>query len=286
MKYVFIDAERGKFPVLVMCKVLGVSVSGFYGWRRRRGQLDRRIPKNEEKLRKAILRVHRRSRGRYGRPRIADALRSERFRVGQNRIRRIMRELGLEGRSGRKRKRSTKPKQTAPAPNRLARNFAVATPNTVWAGDISEVHAGHAKLYLAVVIDLYSRMVIGWTLGCSASAALVTEAMKRAVRRRRPSRGLIFHSDQGTQYSSQRFKDQLRVIGIQQSMSRRANCWDNSPVESFFSTLKRELVHDTRWESRQQLERALTRYIRYYNRERLHSTLKYRSPAAYEAASA
>lgn len=285
MKYTFIDAERVNFAVLVMCDVLGVSESGFYDWRRRRGQLDRRIPQNEDRLRKAIGRIHRKSRGRYGRPRLAVMLEREGFCVGQNRIRRIMREMGIEGRSGRKRNRSTKPPtQASPAPNLLARKFDVTTPNTVWAGDITEMYAGRAKLYLAVVVDLYSRLIVGWAISRSASAALVTEAMKRAVRQRRPSRGLIFHSDQGCQYSSQRFRAQLQVLGVTQSMSRRANCWDNSPIESFFSTAKRELIRETRWESPRQLGRALTKYVRFYNRERIHSTLDYMSPVDYEAA--
>jgi len=283
VKYAFIDAEKD-FPVIAMCRVLGVSENGFYDWRARRGQPDRRIPENEEELRKAIRRIHRASRGRYGRPRIAVLLRREGFCVGQSRIRRIMLEMGLEGRSGRKRRHSKKPQTNAPAPNLLARKFDVAAPNTVWAGDITEMHAGRAKLYLAVVVDLYSRLVVGWALSRSASTALIIDAMKRAVRRRRPARGLIFHSDQGCQYGSHRFRDQLGVLGMRQSMSRRGNCWDNSPIESFFSTAKRELIHEKKWDSRSQLDRALTRYVRFYNRERIHSTLDYVSPVDYEAA--
>ena len=283
MKFVFIETERDNFPVRAMCRVLGVSENGFYDWRRRRDRPDRRIPENEVELRKAIRRIHRRSRGRYGRPRIAVILKREGFCVGANRVRRIMLEMGLKGRSGQKRLQSKKPSKAPPAPNLLLRKFDVATPNTVWAGDITELHAGRTKLHLAVVVDLYSRLVVGWALKPSASAALVVEAMKRAVRRRRPPRGLTFHSDQGVQYRSQRFRDQLDVLGMRQSMSRRANCWDNSPIESFFSTVKRELISERRWGSRSQLERALARYIRFYNGARLHSTLDYLSPIDYEA---
>lgn len=285
MKYNFIEAERGNFQVRACCRVLGVSERGFYDRQRRRDAPDRRIPSNEDEVRAAILRIHRRSRGRYGRPRLAATLRREGFRVGGKRIRRIMRELGIEGRSGRKRKKTAKPAHAPPAPNLLARNFTVIAPNTVWAGDITETRVGRTKLYLAVVVDLHSRLVVGWALARSASAALVVEAMKRAVRRRRPPRGLIFHSDQGAQYRSKRFRDQLRVLGIRQSMSRRGNCWDNAPIESFFSTVKQELISERRWESPRQLELALDRYVRFYNRERIHSALGYLSPLDYEGAS-
>lgn len=283
MKYTFIEAEKGNFEVRLLCDVLGASESGYYDWRRRRDALDLRIPDDEQELRAAIARLHRQSRGRYGRPRLAIMLQRRGFRVGQNRIRRIMRELGIEGRSGRKRK-PRKPQRTpAPASNLLRRNFDVPSPNTVWAGDITELRVGKTKFFFAIVVDLYSRLVVGWALSGSASAALVATAMKRAVARRRPPKGLLFHSDQGVQYCSTRFRDQLRTLGIQQSMSRRGNCWDNSPIESFFATVKKELVYTRRWSSRDELERALNRYInRFYNTKRIHSRLGYKSPDDFE----
>jgi transposase InsO family protein len=260
-----------------------VSESGFYAWRSRRGEADRRIPDDEPELRRAIKRFHRKSRGRYGRPRLLIELQREGFHVGGNRVRRIMREMGIEGRSGRKRKRRKPQAQVPPAPNLLERNFDIQEPNTVWAGDICELRVGQARLFFAVVVDLCSRMAVGWALDTSATTALVTAAMKRAVRRRKPPRGLIFHSDQGTQYASRRFRTQLRTLGVRQSMSRRANCWDNSPIESFFGTVKKELVYTRSWVSRTELERALNRYIRdFYNRHRIHSTLGYVSPTDYE----
>lgn len=283
MKYIFIDAEKGRFPVSVLCRVIGVSASGFYRWLGRRGETDRRIPPGDGKLRDVIERVHRGSRGAYGRPRILEEVRRRGFLVGGNRIRRIMRQMGLAGRSGPKRtRRRGEEQQAAPSPNVLARDFRVTAPNVVWAGDISEIRIGEQHLYLAVVVDLFSRKLVGWAIAASATAALVTGAMKQAVRVRRPPRGLLFHSDQGVQYTSSRFRDQLRVLGVRQSMSRRGNCWDNAPIESFFATLKKEMLYTRLWLTRSELERELPKYIRFYNDERLHSTLGYHAPTEYE----
>lgn len=283
MKYIFIDAEKGRFPVSMLCRVIGVSVSGFYRWLGRRGATDRRIPHGEGKLRLVIERVHRGSRGTYGRPRILEEVRRRGFLVGGNRIRRIMREMGLAGRSGPKRtRRRREEQQAAPSPNVLDRGFKVTAPNVVWASDISELRIGELRLYLAVVVDLFSRKLVGWAMATSATAALVTSAMKQAVRARRPPRGLLFHSDQGVQYTSSRVRDQLRVLGVLQSMSRRGNCWDNAPIESFFATLKKELLYTRIWLTKSELEHELLKYIRFYNNERLHSTLGYHAPTAYE----
>ena len=283
MKYAFIEQEKGSTSVLELCRTLGVSPSGFYEWQQRRGRPDGRRRANEGELRKAIARLHRRSRGRYGRPRILAGLRTEGFRVGQNRVLRIMREMDLSGRAGIKNRRQHKPVTKAPAfPNRLRRNFRPRNRNLAWSGDITVIKVGSAKLYLAVVIDLYQREVIGWKLDKRMKTELVTEALKCAVRRRRPKRGLIFHSDQGAQYSADRFRTMLRMLGFRQSMSRRGNCWDNAPTESFFATLKKELVYTRAWRSREQLARAIERYIAFYNSERLHSTLGLRSPKTYD----
>lgn len=283
MKYIFIDAEKGRFPVSMLCRVIGVSVSGFYRWLGRRGATDRRIPPGDGKLRLVIERVHRGSRGTYGRPRILQEVRRRGFLVGGNRIRRIMREMGLAGRSGPKRtKRRREEQPAAPSPNVLDRGFKVTAPNVVWASDISELRIGELRLYLAVVVDLFSRKLVGWAMATSATAALVTGAMKQAVRARRPPRGLLFHSDQGAQYTSSRVRDQLRVLGVRQSMSRRGNCWDNAPIESFFATLKKELLYTRMWLTKSELERELAKYIHFYNNERLHSTLGYHAPTAYE----
>lgn len=282
MKYHFIEAEKGNYPVSVMCKVLRIREQGFYYWRSRREQPDLRFRENEGEVRAAIVELHRRSRGAYGRPRLLAELRRNGFCVGGSRVRRIMLELGLEGRSGPRRSRQAKPSKPAPSPNLLARNFAPSRPNSLWAGDITELEAGARKWWMAVVIDLYSRRLVGMSLGDSASAGLVVRAMKEAVQQRRPPRGLIFHSDQGIQYCSDRFRTQLRLLGFHQSMSRRANCWDNAPIESYFATLKKELIYTREWTSKRELEDALSSYRDFYNHQRLHSTLDYSSPEDYE----
>jgi putative transposase len=282
VKYHFIEAEKGNYPVSVMCRVLGAHEQSFYYWRSRRERPDLRLPDNEEEVRAAIVELHQRSRGAYGRPRLLAELRRRSLCVGGNRVRRIMLEMGLEGRSGPRRSPHVKPTKPAPSPNLLARNFAPSRPNSLWAGDITELEAGGRKLWLAVVIDLYPRRVVGASLGNSASAGLVARAMKDAVQQRRPPRGLIFHSDQGIQYCSHRFRTQLRLLGFHQSMSRRANCWDNAPIESFFATLKKELIYTRDWSSKRELDDALRSYLDFYNHQRLHSTLDYSSPHDYE----
>ena len=282
MKYHFIEAEKVNYPVSAMCRVLKASEKGYYHWRRRRDEPDRRFRDNEAELRATIVELHDRSRAAYGRPRLLAELRRRGLRVGGNRVRRIMLELGLAGRSGRRRSGRTKPNKVAPAPNLLARDFAPSRPNSLWAGDITEIESGGRKLWMAVVIDLYSRRLLGDSLGTSASAGLVVRAMKTAVQQRRPQRGIIFHSDQGVQYASERFRTQLRLLGIKQSMSRRGNCWDNAPIESYFATLKKELIYTREWPDLRGLKEALSNYADFYNHQRLHSTLGYRSPDEYE----
>jgi transposase InsO family protein len=195
-----------------------------------------------------------------------------------------MLELGISGRCGRKRlRRDTEPPTKAPAsPNLLERNFDVGECNSIWTGDITEFRAGQAKVRMAIVLDLGSRAVVGWKLDPQMKTDIVTGALKSAVRRRRPTKGLIFHSDQGVQYTSKRYREMLRVLGIRQSMSRRGNCWDNAPTESFFATLKKELIYTRSWTSVAELERAIARYVKYYNRDRIHSALGLRSPRNHE----
>ena len=283
MKFAFIDQERGSLPVPAMCKHLRVSESGFYDWKKRRGRPDRRRRNDEAQVRAAVQRLHRRHRS-YGRPRLLELLRQEGHHVGGNRLRRIMLELGISGHGGRKRRRrdNEPPTHARASPNLLERNFEVAEVNTVWAGDITEFRVGQGRLRMAIVLDLSSRAVVGSKLDPRMKADLVTGALKSAVQRRKPPKGLIFHSDQGVQYASKRFREMLRVLGIRQSMSRRGNCWDNAPTESFFATLKKELVYARSWTSVTELARAIARYIRYYNQHRMHSTLGLRSPQDHE----
>jgi transposase InsO family protein len=270
-------------PVAAMCRELHVSESGFHRWRSRRGCPDRRLREDEAELLVLVRRLHRKHPG-CGRPRLLALLKLAGHSIGANRLRRIMRETGVSGRCGRKPLRQDRdPQTTAPAArNILKRNFAVDAPNKVWSGDITEFHVGLGRLRLAVVIDLYSRRVVGWKLDARMKTSLVTAALKSAVRLRKPSRGLIFHSDQGAQYTSTRFREMLQVLGIRQSMSRRGNCWDNAPTESFFATLKKELFHGRTFRSCAELEAAIARYIKRYNNSRLHTTLGLRSPRDYE----
>lgn len=284
MKFRFIEAEKGEIPVISWCRVLRVSEPGYYAYLRRRDQPDRRIGDDEPEVREAVRQAHRRTRGRYGRPRIVEALRQQGHRIGPKRVGRIMRELVLRGRSGRKKTRGpgTLPSGSAPAENLLQRDFTPRSRDMVWAGDITMIEIGDRKVWLAVVIDLFSRNVVGEELGVSPSAQLVCRAMAQATQDRRPPRGLIFHSDQGSQYGSDRFQYQLRILGIRQSMSRRGNCWDNAVVESYFATLKREVDFDG-LSSLTELRAALAEFRRFYNHERLHSTLGYLSPVEHEA---
>ena len=283
MMFSLIEEERGNWPVPAMCKQLGVSVSGFYRWRSRRGCPDRRRRSNEAELKAAVKRLHRKDK-HLGRPRLVELLRQAGYQVGSKRVRRIMQELGIQGLGGRKRKRGVNVPQThtPAAPNLLERNFSIDEPNRVWTGDITELCVRQAKLRMAIVIDLHSRMLVGSNIDPRMTTELVTGALKCAVRARKPAKGLIFHSDQGVQYKSRRYRNMLRVLGFRQSMSRRGNCWDNAPTESFFATLKKELVYARSWTSRSELERAIKRYIKYYNQHRIHTALGLRSPRAYE----
>jgi len=285
VKCAFIDAEKGQFPVVLMCRTLGVSRSGYYAWRKTRHLPDLRHRDDDDELRRAILRVHRSSRGAYGRPRIHIALRARGWRVGAQRIRRIMVEEGLRGRGRRPQRRIEAEPTDAPSLNVLDRNFEVSEPNRVWVGDITYIEVAGAFWYLATVIDLFSRRVVGWHLADHADAGLVVKALRIALDRRRPASGaLLFHSDRGGQYCSKRFRRVLEIYGVGQSMSRRGNCWDNAPAEAFFASLKLECLNRTECASGEDLRQLLTSYIdRFYNQRRIHSALN-QSPQQYEQA--
>jgi len=264
-----------------MCRVLDVARSAFYAWQRRgpstRAQAD-------AVLKIAIAKHHRRSRRVYGSPRIQRDLRDEHRRISLRRTARLMRELGLEGTPRRRFHVTTQPDAALPvAPNHLARQFAVAQPNRVWAADITYCRVDGGWLYLAVVLDLCSRRVVGWATSVSLDRTLVQTALERALALRQPDVGLLHHSDRGSQYASGDYQARLAGRGIVCSMSRKGDCWDNAVVESFFATIKRELVQRQRWSTPGALTRALAEYIDgWYNRERRHSTLGYLSPIAYE----
>lgn len=282
MKFRAIRDNIGRFSVGLMCSALGVSVSGYYAWRDRPPSARTRA---NDQLLEQIREAHQRSRGTYGSPRITHELRAQGHRVGENRIAGLMRTAQIRAKSARKWRATTQSKHRWPvAENKLGRAFNVAQPNRVWAGDISYVWTAQGWLYLAVVLDLYSRAVIGWAMGERLTADLATQALTMALWRRKPHRGLLHHSDRGIQYAAGDYQRLLATHGIDCSMSRKGNCWDNAVVESFFHTLKVELVHHRRYLTRDEARQDIFEWIEvFYNRQRRHSTLGYRSPAEFEA---
>jgi transposase InsO family protein len=264
-----------------MCRVLGIARSAFYAWQRRgpsaRGQAD-------ATLRLRIAAHFARSRRTYGSPRIVRALRAEQCRTSRRRVARLMGELGLDGTPTPRFVVTTRADAQWPvAPNRLARAFAVDAPNRVWAADVTYCRTDEGWLYLAVVLDLCSRRVVGWATSAVLDTALVRAALDRALALRQPAPGLLHHSDRGSTYASGDYQARLAARGLVCSMSRRGDCWDNAVVESFFATLKRELVRTHHWPTQASLVRALAQYLDgWYNRERRHSSLDYVSPIVYE----
>ena len=267
-----------------MCHLLEVSKSGFYEWRDR--PLSPRASANET-LGNHILRIHIKSKERYGRPRIHAELRAAGLAVNEKRVGKLMKARGIEEIRPRRFRKTTDSAHDLPiADNLLARKFDVAEicqPNRVWAGDITYLQTREGWLYLAVVIDLASRLVVGWSMKTTMDRGLVIDAMRDAIRRRRATSGTIFHSDRGSQYASEEFRDLLETCGLKPSMSRKGDCWDNACVESFFGSMKREL-RDPIWESRVIAKAAIFEYIEiWYNRIRRHSTLDYKSPEEYDS---
>jgi putative transposase len=282
MIFRFMQKHQTEFPVSIMCAVFSVSRSGYYAWLRR--------PICQHKQVDAVLLgkiriIHRDSDETYGSPRVHRDLKEQGDNHGEKRIARLMREDGLKSKTKRRFKATTNSKHNLPvAPNLLDRDFHPEKPNEVYAGDITYIWTTEGWLYLAVVIDLFSRSVIGWAMDKRMTRQLVINALTMAVQRRQPSSGIIFHSDRGSQYASEDFQALLAHYNMRCSMSRKGNCWDNAPVESFFGTLKRELVFHRKYPTRFHARQSIFDYIeRFYNRRRLHSTLGYKSPAAYEA---
>lgn len=285
MKYACVTRHRGEFKVRLMCRVLGVSPAGYYAWRTR-GPSARMIA--DERLLLTIRIAHRASDETYGAPRILEDLRDHGHHVGQKRVARLMRQAGLVGR-----RRSTAWVRTTDsahdhpvAPNVLARRFdvnGIQGVNRVWVADITYVPTAEGFLYLAVVLDLASRRVVGWAMRDTLEAALALAALRRALVERQPEPGLVHHSDRGVQYACGAYQTLLAEYGIEASMSRKGDCWDNAVAESFFATLEAELGSRQRWATRADAERAIVRYLAiWYNTRRRHSTLGYRSPAVYE----
>ncbi len=270
-----------KFPVSLMCTTFHVSRSGYYSWKKRdTNERDVR----ELSLLRAIEDVHTSSRKTYGSPRIYAQLKGMGHEVGKTKVERTMKRHGIRAKTKRKFRVTTDSKHNLPiAPNLIDRNFSPAQPNSVWAGDITYIWTNEGWLFLAVIVDLFSRQVVGWSLDKTMTRELVLSALHQAYFCRKPDAGLIFHSDRGSQYCSMEFRLALENYQISQSQSRRANCWDNACVESFFHTMKTESIYHETFETRVQAEGIIFEWVEaFYNRQRLHSTLGYKSPVDFE----
>lgn len=283
-KHAVIIQHREQYPVPLMCHALGVSVSGFYAAVRRPASA--RV-QADERLRIEVRAAHTKSRRRYGAPRVHQELRAQGTRVAKKRVARLMREDGLVARRPRRFVRTTDSAHPHPvASNTLARRFAVAEidgVDRVWTSDITYIPTREGWLYLAAVLDLGSRRVVGWAMRDTLEEALALDALRMALTQRRPAAGLLAHSDRGSQYAGGAYQALLTAAGLTCSMSRKGNCWDNAVAESFFATLEHELLTERDFPSRQAARRAIFEFIEvWYNRERRHSSLGYVSPAEYE----
>jgi len=273
--YTFVEAQKANHRISRMCRALKVSKSGFYSWRDRppsaRAQADARLSEK-------IARIHRDSRQTYGAPRIHFELRVLGVRCARKRVARLMREAGLFGCGGRRRKARTtlgsQSERVPPAPDLVKRNFIAEAPDRLWVADITYVRTWEGWLYLAFVLDTYSRKIVGWSMANNLKTELVLDAVNMAIYNRRPAPGLIHHSDRGSQYTSVEFGGRLKKAGLLSSMGSVADAYDNSMAESFVSTLKRELIHRRSWPSRQVVRTAIFEYIEaFYNLRRRHSAL-------------
>jgi putative transposase len=282
MTFRFIDQHKDQWPVRRLCETLAVSPAGYYAWRQR----PRRTQKQwQDTLLVQIRAIHAEVKARYGSPRMHAELVARGYPCCLNTVARLMRDHGIVARSARKfRVRTTDSDHDLPvADNLLDRQFHPSVANTVWLGDITYIPTREGWLYLAAVEDLYARRIVGWSMAEHMESRLVVDALEMAVQRRLPNVGLLGHSDRGSQYASAHYQCLLARHGIVCSMSRRADCWDNAPMESFFASLKKELVHDADFATRAEARATLVEYIEvFYNNQRRHSSLGYVSPAEYE----
>jgi putative transposase len=276
-----IDAERANCPVAALCRMLGVSKSGYYAWRSRPPSERRR---QDALLTEKIREIHSRSRETYGYPRVHAELRSLGIGCGRRRVARLMRAAGLRGCvRGKRRATTRRDPRAAPAPDLLGRDFVAGRPNRIWLADITYIPTQEGFLYLAFILDTHSRRIVGWSMGSHMRTELVVAALEMAVWRRKPSAGLVHHSDRGAQYTAISFGRRLEEVGIVPSMGRTGSALDNAMAESFVATLKTELVHRRRFPDRGVARSAIFEYLEaFYNRRRMHSALSYRSPMSYE----
>jgi transposase InsO family protein len=278
VKYAWIDAQRKDFGLDEMCAVLDVSESGYRSWKHGGKPHRRRL--TDAQMLTLIQSIHAEFKGAYGSPRMVRELRLRGFPASKERVERLMRENGIKAKHKRRFKVTTDSKHNLPvAPNLLERNFTPDAPNQVWTSDITYLWTDEGWLYLAIVIDLFNREVVGWSLKPRMTADIVTDALTMAWFRRKPAAGLIHHSDRGSQYASHAFQAKLAGYGMICSMSRKGDCWDNAPTESWFGSFKNERVYGERFETRDEVIAMAFEYIEvFYNRKRLHSTLDYKSP--------
>jgi transposase InsO family protein len=281
MKFAFIHAEKEHFPVKALCRVLGVTRQGYYASVQR--GVSQRFQADVE-LQSRIAAIHRDSGETYGSPRVRQQLRRDGLGVSKRRVEKNMRALGLVGRAPRRFRVTTRSDPNHRIePNILDRDFTASRPNERWVTDITYISTGEGWCYLAVILDLYSRAVVGWALDTTLTTALPIAALHNALIRRQPSGDLLHHSDRGCQYTGDQYRAALAELGITVSMSRKGNCWDNAVAESFFSTLKNEIIYRKPWKTRVELHSAVFEYIEaFYNRRRLHSAVGYRPPAEVE----
>lgn len=283
MRYAFVDRQSGSYPVEMLCQAMQVSPSGYASWKR--GERPRKRL-TDDQLIILIRAVHARTRGAYGSPRIYQEIKANGHAVSKTRVEQLMREHGIRARHKRRYRATTNSRHSLPvAPNVLGRQFNPAVPNAAWATDITYIATAEGWLYLAVVLDLFDRSVVGWSIKPRMTTDIVVDALTMAWFRRRPAAGLVHHSDRGSQYASGAYQAKLAEYGMVCSMSRKANCWDNAVAESFFNSLKNERVHGQRYRTRDEARADLFEYIElFYNRSRRHSALGGKVPASvYEA---
>jgi putative transposase len=285
VKYAFMEAHRPLWHLQTMCRMLRVSKSGYFAWR------DGREPPRraaDRALSVQIRTVHDQHRQVYGSPRVHRQLRAEGILVGRKRVERLMREAGIRVLPRRRFVRTTDSRHDHPiAPNLLEQDFRASGPDQRWVTDITYIPTGEGWLYLSAIVDLFSRAVVGWAMDERMDRSLVLRALDMALGNRTPAHGLIHHSDRGSQYASEDYRQALSAVGITASMSRRGNCYDNAVIESFWHSLKNELVHRQHFATRSEATAAIFGYIEtFYNRVRLHSSIGYLAPADFEAAHA